>query len=345
MGKQVYRKTRGESRAIYTALADDHDFLSLSPNAKLVWYTLKMQLGASGIGVMYPGQLADLTGLDYPEVEPALAELEAGDAWLLRDRNVMWLRNGLRFDPYVTTANRKHLQGIVAHLAGLPRVALIERFCALYGIDPEWIRSGLPDGEPHPATPPESHSGTLTVTLPETLSDTGERREEEGEELHSASNEAGLRPPVEKSVESEGWSAIMGAVRMTAHLDNGDEGGIARSGSIARAWLDERGMDAATIIRAIEGWRDLTERGLTWIAPGTAFGLASLNGTATKVHHHSGEILTRPALDVALEAVTTPKASEAWAMIEQLVQAKTIPKKAADYGGGRDSPRAQRATS
>lgn len=170
----VYRKERGESRAIYTAIKDDPDFIALSKEAKLLWYTLKMELGASGIAVVYPGALADLTGIEYPAIAPTLAELEAGN-WIRRERNVVWLRNGLRFDPYLSTANRLHLAAICKHLSGLPKLAIVNDFCAYYKVDPAWITAGVPESLTAPA--PE----TLSETLPERDTDTGSRIEDRGE--------------------------------------------------------------------------------------------------------------------------------------------------------------------
>lgn len=186
----VYRKERGESRAIYTAVVHDPDFLALSRTAKLLFYTLKMELGASGIDVMYPGQLADLTGIEYPEIQPTLDELEQGE-WIRRDQNVVWLRNGLRYDPYLSTTNRRHVQAIVGHLSGLPRVGLVEEFCSYYGLDPSWIEGGVPDqlptpaesalpSEPAPDKDVDTHSDSLPDRVSDREPDTGSRRKEVG---------------------------------------------------------------------------------------------------------------------------------------------------------------------
>lgn len=169
----VYRKERGESRAIYVAVTDDPDFLSLSRDAKLLWYTLKMRMGASGIDAIYPGQLADLTGISYDAVDGVLSELE-GARWIVRERNVVWLRNGLRFDPYMSTGNRRHLSAVCGHLSGLPKYNIINEFCSYYNIDPEWVSQGVPDT--HSGTPPD----TLPGTLPDRLPDTGSRNKELG---------------------------------------------------------------------------------------------------------------------------------------------------------------------
>lgn len=140
----VHRKERGESRAIYAAVVHDLDFMPLSPAAKLLWYTLRLELGLSGIGVLYSQALPEVTGLSAFDVDAGLQEL-CVTQWLVRERNVMWLRNALRFDPYVSLANRLHVQAVVNHLSGLPKLKLVADFCRYYGIDQSWIEDGVPD--------------------------------------------------------------------------------------------------------------------------------------------------------------------------------------------------------
>lgn len=138
-----YRKERGESRGIYTAIVHDLDFVPLAPPAKLLWYTLRLELGLSGIGVLYAASLPEPTGLSAFDVDAALQELSVTQ-WLVRERNVMWLRNALRFDPYVNMKGRVHVQSVVGHLAGLPRLKIVSDFCSYYGIEPAWLDSGVP---------------------------------------------------------------------------------------------------------------------------------------------------------------------------------------------------------
>jgi hypothetical protein len=102
-----------------------------------------MKLGMSGIGVMYPGKLADLTGIPYAEIDAAMVELEVTQ-WIKRDRSVVWIRNGLKHDPYINLQNVNHVIPIVRHLAGLPQTKLVGEFCAYYGLDPAWVENGVP---------------------------------------------------------------------------------------------------------------------------------------------------------------------------------------------------------
>src|SRR5260370_30511342 len=54
------------------------------------------------------------------QVKAALEELEAGGG-LIYDAAVLWVRNGLRFDPSLTLANEKHQKDISGRLDRLPK--------------------------------------------------------------------------------------------------------------------------------------------------------------------------------------------------------------------------------
>lgn len=126
---------RGEYRAIHVALIDDPDFLQLSPPARLALMTLKLILGASGIDVVRAlvPELMATTGYDEATIRAAVDELTAG-RWILIEGRVVWLRNGLRFEPSKPLASENGRKGISAHLETLPRVALVNRFADYYGL-------------------------------------------------------------------------------------------------------------------------------------------------------------------------------------------------------------------
>jgi hypothetical protein len=138
---------RGEYSAIHTALVDAPDFQALSPDARLAFYTLKMILGPSGIEVVrcFVAQMGQLTGLSEDRLRPALDELVRGN-WLAQQGDIVWLRNGLRFNPGCNLANDKHRVGVVRHLEGLPRLQIVNAFCKHYdlseiavGMGIEWV--------------------------------------------------------------------------------------------------------------------------------------------------------------------------------------------------------------
>ncbi|HET7552168.1 MAG TPA: hypothetical protein VFK04_12830 [Gemmatimonadaceae bacterium] len=124
---------RGEYRAIYTVIVDGPDFQAFSPEAKLLFYTLKLSLGATGIGViraMVP-TLSEQTGHDEPTVERALCELEDND-WIRREHNVVWIVRGFEFEPGLGVDNANHRKSVQRHIASLPNVGIIALFKRRY---------------------------------------------------------------------------------------------------------------------------------------------------------------------------------------------------------------------
>jgi hypothetical protein len=125
---------RGNYRSIHCVIVDGPDFQALSPGAKLVWYTLKMTLGPSGIDVIpaLAGTLMERTSLDEKAITKGLEQLEAA-GWVRRERNIVWMVEGLRHDPHLKLINQNHRAQIAAHLNGLPRLAIVDAFRAHYG--------------------------------------------------------------------------------------------------------------------------------------------------------------------------------------------------------------------
>lgn len=180
------KSERGESRAIYTAIADDDDFLELSPEAKCLWYTLKMKLGASGIGVLYEGEIAEVTGIPFETLSDPIQELIEG-RWLLRERNVWWLRNGLMYEPYVRIENENHRKGVEKHLRGLPKRRIVNEYAEYYGLDPIFPDLVEEAEDPTPskplrrgsASPPKQESGVRSQEEGDTASSSTARESDE----------------------------------------------------------------------------------------------------------------------------------------------------------------------
>jgi hypothetical protein len=129
---------RGAFRSIHCVIVDGPDFQALKPGAKLVWYTLKMTLGPSGIDVV-PALVATLverTGADENQIKKALEQLQA-EGWLKIERNVVWMIGGLRHEPAFSLENQNHRAKIRAHLSGLPRLAIVDAFRTHYGFTTE----------------------------------------------------------------------------------------------------------------------------------------------------------------------------------------------------------------
>lgn len=158
---------RGEFRAIHVALIDDAGFLDLSPDARHCFYPAKLILGLYGIRVVrsMPAELSHATGLGWPAITQALAEL-ADKRWLLAERHVWWLRNGLRFEPSISLKNKLHRVGAVAFLKTLPHLSIVREFAAYYGLDfpgqdstPPPSDSELSTNEAHGQSHGQSHGG------------------------------------------------------------------------------------------------------------------------------------------------------------------------------------------
>jgi hypothetical protein len=70
--------------------------------------------------VYYPQVLEAQTGLDAETVEAALQGLERKptpkEPWILREGRIIWIRNGLKHDPTVTTNNEGQWRPFVVSL-------------------------------------------------------------------------------------------------------------------------------------------------------------------------------------------------------------------------------------
>jgi hypothetical protein len=126
---------RGEYSGIYVAVLDDGDFNEFQPGGKLLFFLLKLMLGASGIRVVpaLVPTLVERSGAEERHVLKGLEELKAA-GWLKIERNVVWLVNGLRYNPGLSLENANHRQKIRRHLDGLPRLAIVDEYRAHYGI-------------------------------------------------------------------------------------------------------------------------------------------------------------------------------------------------------------------
>lgn len=128
------KASRGEYRSIYVALVDDPDFQDLSAEARSIFFVLKLKLGVSGIGVFMVETLPRYTGNPFERVSEGVSEL-VDKGWLKVERNVFWLRNGLRFDPFSPLASPNQRTSIEKYTATLPKLAIVNEFARYYGLD------------------------------------------------------------------------------------------------------------------------------------------------------------------------------------------------------------------
>lgn len=123
---------RGEYRAIHAAIITEPEFLSLSVPAKCLWFVLKLKLGMSGINHLpaHQHQLRQLSGMTLQMIAKAKNELRPH--WLLWEGDILWLRNGLRWEPKISLDNDNHRKGVLNHLSGLPAQPIVKAFCDYY---------------------------------------------------------------------------------------------------------------------------------------------------------------------------------------------------------------------
>jgi hypothetical protein len=178
---------RGDYRSIYCAFWDDADVHALSHLAYRVLTTLKGTLPAAGIAVVYPAILATRCGASPQQIEAALVELEAPPehkpvGWIVRERNVIWIVNALRFEPTLTSSNKKH------------RAFLADRVLAPLGDRPivQAFRRHYPDWFSAPATPPKAQN---TETPPSQSDTTGDGNPVSGNPIEGVSD--GYRNPID----------------------------------------------------------------------------------------------------------------------------------------------------
>lgn len=124
---------RGNYRSIHRALLDDPDFEKLTIEAKLLLFIIKLQLGQSGIDVVYPGTLESVSGMDSKAIEKALKALSSA-SWIHTQGKIIWLRNGLRFEPHFNMENANHVKGIESHTRSLPKQQIVLEYCIYYGL-------------------------------------------------------------------------------------------------------------------------------------------------------------------------------------------------------------------
>lgn len=183
---------RGDYRAVYSVLHDSDEFKRLSKDGKLLWYGVKHSCGLAGIDVVFDEPLAERSGLTMAEIEPARQEL-IREGWIQVEGRVHWLINGLRFEPNVTLSNPKHRQGILRHLAGLPKLQIANRMASHYGLPIPF--PSLPNGSTNPS---DTHSIAPRITEPLTLAvDVDVDGTGDGDERGSARARGSATPDVE----------------------------------------------------------------------------------------------------------------------------------------------------
>lgn len=164
---------RGGYRATFEVLLHHPEFVPMGAAAKHCFHALKLLLGASGIAVCYQATVSAVTSLTLEQVTAGEAELEAR-GWIAREGAVVWLVNGLRYEPHLNPRNPNHRASVRSHLATLPRIPLVARFRDYYAW---WLAGQSPPSEAD-GIDMVSRYDADTIGIP---SGSGERRAESGE--------------------------------------------------------------------------------------------------------------------------------------------------------------------
>lgn len=143
---------KGEYRGVYVALVDSWEFQELTACARACLIVLKLKLGKTGIDVFYPETLPRYTGHTASDCTEAIRELEE-HRWIISERNVIWIRNGMRFDPSDPMASPNGRAGVANHLSSLPSLPIVDQFAQYYGLNRDDPRAD-PEAPSKPLTEP-----------------------------------------------------------------------------------------------------------------------------------------------------------------------------------------------
>lgn len=164
-------------QSIYSSLPEDDEFITLSPLAKALWYTLKVKLPATGLGAINPRVVATLVNCSLEQL--AAAESELAPKWVRRDGNLWWIIAGLRFQPSLSCNDRKHRAMVRKQIEKMPSSPLVDEFRALYE---EWFSDSACEGHARPIEAPSEGHGSKVASSSYLVES-------------APSNQASVRPP------------------------------------------------------------------------------------------------------------------------------------------------------
>ena len=189
--------SRGVNRSLYSALFDDPDFQALPAAARHTLLTARLcpQAGPGAIFICYPEILARQTGLSLRCIEGALKALE-GAGWIQREGLILWVVNGLRYDPTMHLSDAKHQKAVARAVAALPHLSIVLRFCEYYGIT-------------RPFDGPSETKTTLALPKTENREPRTENREPRTENREPRKPSAGASPAAGAGIEA--WNGYRDA--------------------------------------------------------------------------------------------------------------------------------------
>ena len=113
-------------QVIYTSIEDDPDFLDLTAEAKLTFYTLKCSPFNNAINLFpaYFEALSRHASLGREQIESGYRELWSA-GFISCQYPMIWIVNGLKFNPYCDPGNANQLVNIYKLLANMPRQTIV----------------------------------------------------------------------------------------------------------------------------------------------------------------------------------------------------------------------------
>jgi hypothetical protein len=152
----------GTYRGVFSKLVDDPDFQALTSEARHTLLTMRLmpEIGPGSIWRAYLEPISHRTGYPIKRIEILLKELvEAG--WIQWDGSIIWIVNGLKYDPTIKLTDIKHKTAVQRSLAGLPKFEIVLSFCDYYqlprafdgpsqGPRETYHRPGSPNPNPNP---------------------------------------------------------------------------------------------------------------------------------------------------------------------------------------------------
>lgn len=156
---------KGFYRTIYSKLPESPRFNALSPEARLVFLTLKISRFNNSAGLLYFDEgislsVRNMTGLDQKRYKKALGELEDRE-YIAIQGVCLWLKKAIENDPNISLENVKHRTGIQNIINSMPKTQIVLDFCDNYGFSRPFgapsngLKMGLDTNNPNPNPNPD----------------------------------------------------------------------------------------------------------------------------------------------------------------------------------------------
>lgn len=136
-------------RSIYSTLPEDPDFIQLSKEAKLVFYTLKTWRYNNMANIFYFGEgeltaLSKWTKIPAQKITKTIFKELQDTHWIRYQYPIVWVSNGLKYEPNISLNNPKHTKGVQNVLKSLPKLEIVLTFCDYYNLAYPFDRVSIP---------------------------------------------------------------------------------------------------------------------------------------------------------------------------------------------------------